>query len=1171
MPQLISEDDILRSSPTPPHDEVIRDSDLEINTPSRKRRRIDTSSPDDLPSQDASSSTSLFSSPTPVRLRKFEIMQSELIYPKSMYDGWAPQLPFTSERNAISDFLNDQQPTSEITIELTDFVIYRSGQGKRRLFEMVPLHHLSVEPACNMLLFDGVVTLGEVTKYVRGAQFEVMAIAGYVEDSFDTVANNITLKSTLSKSVWYHLSTPATEYRRYHETFLWVADLAKHAIDFMANEDKVTLNDFQSRFYDWLLLRHGDSKIFRTWLSIFRKKDFRAPIAANVAFLWNEAHNVNEQFKKDPLWTELNHIQHGQPVKEEQKVKRQQQQGVDGTVVTPFVFENFKHMPFAKILKPHLPSSQLAAKLESHKASLGFFDVTKIQKAAESNTNESNKAHIRTGDVVTIVRDQNSVWRENGTKWFAWIQAISKDRIGFFYNVIWLYSPADTTLAGGKYRFSNELFFSDHCNCQANKGQALRSSDILQKVSVKWVYGAAHATTRQDSDFDYFIRMKYDTDNHFFITLKETDRHCTCGQEALKKYSIGDTVLVLQGRETLDPVVVVENVNNEMVSVRRLLRRKKFHPKAKDNELVWTEDTFETLTRSVKSTCYIRFFEETEDIPVPYDRDGAGNFWYITSRSHGTSRADRRTEPLRRPFPTTMKQGFDPRQEPPRKPLNAMDLFCGGGNFGRGLAEAGGIKCLWAVDWERNAVDTYRANEAETKASIFWGSVNDYLAATIEGSTNGGSKSQLIARVGDVEFIAAGTPCQAFSSMQPDTTSQESLRNASMVASVAAFIEVYRPKYALLENVVAMTHKRRKGSSDIFPQLLCVLVAMGYQVKQFLVDAWSTGSSQSRSRLFVSIAAPGLVPLPAPTLTHSHPAGTGNSSLGENACAAKFGTRQFGPTPFKFVTASQATQDLPYIGDGHVQTCIQFPDHRLCRFESQTVNSYIKSVPISPPGMTLMKAINIVPEHIAKHFLENSSKARTSESSRSYSRIFPDGLFPTIKTAATAADAWTGRLLHWQEHRVLTIMEARRAQSFPDNEIILGTPSGQWRIIGNSVDRKVALNLGVAVREAWHANSLDDNTNTEPFVNGTQTQLNSLTESYPHQSVSRHSTPTPRPSPSHAPVIIDLTNSDSEAENKKPQSRAAPTPGENFTRRRYLRSGSTQAKRVNGDADMEGA
>ncbi|KAI5280718.1 DNA methyltransferase Dim-2 [Ascosphaera aggregata] len=48
----------------------------------------------------------------------------------------------------------------------------------------------------------------------------------------------------------------------------------------------------------------------------------------------------------------------------------------------------------------------------------------------------------------------------------------------------------------------------------------------------------------------------------------------------------------------------------------------------------------------------------------------------------------------------------------------------------------------------------------------------------------------------------------------------------------------------------------------------------------------------------------------------------------------------------------------------------------------------------------------------------------------------------------------------------MTLQEARRAQGYPDHEILIGNPMKQWKIVGNSVARQVALVLGLKIREA---------------------------------------------------------------------------------------------------------
>lgn len=106
-------------------------------------------------------------------------------------------------------------------------------------------------------------------------------------------------------------------------------------------------------------------------------------------------------------------------------------------------------------------------------------------------------------------------------------------------------------------------------------------------------------------------------------------------------------------------------------------------------------------------------------------------------------------------------------------------------------------------------------------------------------------------------------------------------------------------------------------------------------------------------------------------------------------------------------------------------------------------------------------------------YFSNQTALRQKKKSHSWTRIKAEGLFPTILTHLMPADAKVGFGLHWDQHRVLTIMEARRAQGFLDHEPIVGSATKQWKIIGNSVARSVSLAFGMSFREAWLSNPPD--------------------------------------------------------------------------------------------------
>ena len=887
---------------------------------------------------------------------------------------------------------------------------------------------------------------------------------------------------------------------------------------------------------------HGNDSRFQKWLMEYDDTDFRRVIAANPGFLWNQARDLNHVgFANHPLSMEVHPSELGQ-VKEQVAVE-------SSTLVTPFVYKCFKHMSWARFLEPRKPSpralkTRRGKNVASNRTSdpsldpgLGTVEGIAVNRGTVPEQTRLRECQIpqqtinvKIGDVVCVSKDTETSWKGITEIWFAYVQALQTDQKGrIILHVIWLYAPSDTTCSTGRYPFANELFFSDNCNCGDGR---LESTEVTSKVSVAFFSGP------QQTAAEYFVRQKY-THEETFVTLKKGDFQCfhrcafakTDIEELMEDYQVGDSILVsrlAKDPTCLEPVEIVEihqTGTSGKLKVRRLMRRCRDYGDsgARPNELVYTDEIVLIPVSAVHRRCHVRFFTTEElknaQIPAPYNRDGNADAYYITCREAGTRSP--RLEPLHKPFPSTLIQGFDPKAPPVKTVMKGMDLFCGGGNFGRGLEEGGAILNKWAIDWNTAAMHTYRANLREVKdTQLYNGSVNDYLAHAMKGSS-----AKEIAKAGEVDFISAGSPCQGYSIANITRDSENALKYCSMIASVAAFIDFYRPKYALLENVASMAKKGERGSKEnAFSQMLCTLVAMGYQVQQFYLDAWSFGSPQSRSRLFISVAAPGLKLPPHPELSHSHPANTKQRSLGRGANGLDFGSRLFGATPYQYVTASEATSDLPSIGDSRVSVCIPYPDHRTSRIESTNTRVLISHVPRFPYRETFMTAYRrgrMSEPQVNAYPLE--SRVRGSAKSKTWARLNPDGLFPTITTAIRPQDGRAGASLHWDEQRLMTVMEARRAQGFPDREVLIGSPAAQWKIIGNSVARQVALALGMSLRTAWLANEPDEPAESRQVKQAVTTSPQQQRATAEQQRPIPFTTPNPRPStPTHPTKIIEI-------------------------------------------------
>ncbi|KAK3290641.1 uncharacterized protein B0H64DRAFT_368033 [Chaetomium fimeti] len=697
---------------------------------------------------------------------------------------------------------------------------------------------------------------------------------------------------------------------------------------------------------------------------------------------------------------------------------------------------------------------------------------------------------VKVGDTISTPRDEvttGTKWRNMASKgaaendrWFGLVQRVHTGGDGSrSFDVTWFYRPVETPCCMMQYPWPDELFLSDHCTCEEGHQSRVKDHEILGVHEIDW-FGSP-----DESKGEFFVRQTYIIESRRWVTLKDTHMACLHGREK-PRFKPGDTVLAALSKsqtyaEPYEVVKVFRQGDNMFVRLRRLLRRGQVDSKAgaAPNELVYTDQLVVTKPERVIGKCTVRFFRPEESIPTPYDRKGTGNLFYITHRFETADDGKDRCIPLGE-FPTSLRQGFDPAQQAFRK-LRGMDLFCGSGNFGRGLEDGGAVEMKWANDiWDR-AIHTYMANSPDSNsAKPFLGSVDDLLQLALEGKY-----TDNVPRPGDVDFISAGSPCPGFSLLTQDKTTLAQIKNQSLVASFASLVDFYRPKYGILENVPTIVQARHNRSEDVLSQLFCAIVGMGYQAQLILGDAWSHGAPQCRQRVFLYFAAPGLRLPDAPLLSHSHYPGVKPRNLGEMCNEEPFVSRSFQPAAFKFTSAAEATADLPLIGDGKPEPATAFPDHRVCGSMTTKLRYQIAAIPIRPYGMSFSTAwygrtagntrnggrhggvgdgVVMTP---AERERFPAAGVRVSPISNGWRRLRPHDVLQTVTTRCQPTDARAATCLHWADPRPLTVLEIRRAQGFPDHEVLLGTMADQWKLVGNSVARQMALALGLRLREAW--------------------------------------------------------------------------------------------------------
>lgn len=180
--------------------------------------------------------------------------------------------------------------------------------------------------------------------------------------------------------------------------------------------------------------------------------------------------------------------------------------------------------------------------------------------------------------------------------------------------------------------------------------------------------------------------------------------------------------------------------------------------------------------------------------------------------------------------------------------LKYIDLFAGAGGLSLGLHQAG-LKCLFAIEKNRDAFATYKFNLIDRNVHCEWPQwlplknhdicefVNEY-------------KQQLLSFKGEVNLVVGGPPCQGFS--MAGKRDHQDIRN-SMVNYYLQIIEWVRPDFLVLENVHGFTleFKEDKNKKPYSQIVIEKLKSLGYYVNTEEIRMEEFGIPQRRVRFIL--------------------------------------------------------------------------------------------------------------------------------------------------------------------------------------------------------------------------------------------------------------------------------------------------------------------------------
>ncbi|KAA0079629.1 DNA cytosine methyltransferase [Paraburkholderia sp. T12-10] len=185
--------------------------------------------------------------------------------------------------------------------------------------------------------------------------------------------------------------------------------------------------------------------------------------------------------------------------------------------------------------------------------------------------------------------------------------------------------------------------------------------------------------------------------------------------------------------------------------------------------------------------------------------------------------------------------------------VTLVDLFCGAGGISLGMEEAARSHRLrllvrFAADFESRAIEVYKANFPEAHADQV--DLSTIFARDVEASEFTRSETELAQRVGKLDVLVGGPPCQGHSDLNNFSRRRDPKNDLYLVMARAA--KVLNPTYVVVENVPGAKHD--KGGA--FAGTVEALMRQGYRVSYEVVDMREIGVPQSRRRL-VLIASKG--------------------------------------------------------------------------------------------------------------------------------------------------------------------------------------------------------------------------------------------------------------------------------------------------------------------------
>nr|6X9I_A Chain A, DNA (cytosine-5)-methyltransferase 1 [Homo sapiens]6X9J_A Chain A, DNA (cytosine-5)-methyltransferase 1 [Homo sapiens]6X9K_A Chain A, DNA (cytosine-5)-methyltransferase 1 [Homo sapiens]7SFC_A Chain A, DNA (cytosine-5)-methyltransferase 1 [Homo sapiens]7SFD_A Chain A, DNA (cytosine-5)-methyltransferase 1 [Homo sapiens]7SFE_A Chain A, DNA (cytosine-5)-methyltransferase 1 [Homo sapiens]7SFF_A Chain A, DNA (cytosine-5)-methyltransferase 1 [Homo sapiens]7SFG_A Chain A, DNA (cytosine-5 len=455
--------------------------------------------------------------------------------------------------------------------------------------------------------------------------------------------------------------------------------------------------------------------------------------------------------------------------------------------------------------------------------------------------------------------------------------------------------------------------------------------------------------------------------------------------------------------------------------------------------------------------------------------------------------------------------------------LRTLDVFSGCGGLSEGFHQAGISDTLWAIEMWDPAAQAFRLNNPGS--TVFTEDCNILLKLVMAGETTN-SRGQRLPQKGDVEMLCGGPPCQGFSGMNRFNSRTYSKFKNSLVVSFLSYCDYYRPRFFLLENVRNFVSFKRSMVLKLTLRCL-VRMGYQCTFGVLQAGQYGVAQTRRRAIILAAAPGEKLPLFPEPLHVFAPRACQLSVVVDDKKFVSNITRLSSGPfrtitvrdTMSDLPEVRNGASALEISYNGEPQSWFQrqlrgaqyqpiLRDH-ICKDMSALVAARMRHIPLAPgsdwrdlPNIevrlsdgTMARKLRYT-HHDRKNGRSSSGALRgvcscveagkaCDPAARQFNTLIPwclphtgnrhnhwaglygrlewDGFFSTTVTNPEPMGK-QGRVLHPEQHRVVSVRECARSQGFPDTYRLFGNILDKHRQVGNAVPPPLAKAIGLEIK-----------------------------------------------------------------------------------------------------------